>query len=214
MDAPRQHPKAPGPKQIVRLTLLFYLPMAGSLYFIKPPASIVGGLNEKMLWGMVMAVAGGAMVVGLSRFVTHGTRWGAAMYQEFQQALGGLDSRQILLLSLLSAVGEEALFRGALHPRLGLWVTALLFAGLHFPYRKTLVPWSLFALVLGVFLGLLTDFAQSLWPAIFLHFFINYFNLHDIARPPGTGAKDDENPAGPGQNNDAEPPEEQSNEQP
>jgi membrane protease YdiL (CAAX protease family) len=96
-------------------------------------------------------------------------------------------SGEILLLSLLSAFGEEILFRGVLHPRLGLGLTALLFGAFHFPYRRQLLPWSLFALAIGVGLGLLTDAFTSLWPAILLHFLINYFNLHDIAEmQPGT----------------------------
>jgi hypothetical protein len=97
--------------------------------------------------------------------------------------LGGLDSRQILLLALLSAAGEEVIFRGVLQPRLGLWVATLLFGLLHVPVRRSLVPWTLFALAIGLVLGLLTEWSGSLWPAILLHFLVNYFNLHDLARP-------------------------------
>ena len=131
--------------------------------------------------GLALAGGLGLCVVMGSRWLTRRFEWASALHGELRELLGPLTSWEILLLSLLSAFGEEILFRGVMHPRLGLWAAALLFAAFHFPYRRSLVPWTFFALVLGVVLGWLTDTFQSLWPAIFLHFFINYFNLHELA---------------------------------
>ena len=97
--------------------------------------------------------------------------------------LGPLTSGEILILALLSAFGEEILFRGVLHGRLGLWPTALLFGLFHFPFRRELLPWSLFALAMGAGLGALTDIFTTLWPAILFHFAVNHRNLHDLAAP-------------------------------
>jgi hypothetical protein len=41
---------------------------------------------------------------------------------------------QILMLGLSAGVGEEITLRGALQPRLGIWLTSLLFAALHIQY--------------------------------------------------------------------------------
>ncbi|MCO6452396.1 MAG: CPBP family intramembrane metalloprotease [Caldilineales bacterium] len=89
----------------------------------------------------------------------------------------------ILTLGLAAALGEEAVFRGALQPRFGLLVTAFLFALLHSQYGLTLSTLVVFGvgLVLGwmrirhntstamivhaiynITLGLLTFL--SLWP--------------------------------------------------
>lgn len=57
----------------------------------------------------------------------------------------------ILTLGLAAALGEEFLFRGALQPRFGIWVTAFLFALLHSNYGITLS--SLIVFLLGLLLG-------------------------------------------------------------
>jgi len=97
-----------------------------------------------------------------------------------RRVLGRLDSRQILTVSLLSGFGEELLFRGVIQAWLGLWPTSLLFGLFHFPVRRRLIPWSLFAAALGVVLGALTEWTRTIWPAILLHFAVNYFNIHDL----------------------------------
>ncbi len=57
----------------------------------------------------------------------------------------------IIFLGLLAGVVEEIVFRGALVPRLGIFVTALLFAALHTQYGITFASLEVF--VLGVGLG-------------------------------------------------------------
>ncbi len=57
----------------------------------------------------------------------------------------------IVFLGILAGVVEEVLFRGALVPRLGILVTALLFAALHTQYGITFASLEVF--VLGVGLG-------------------------------------------------------------
>jgi membrane protease YdiL (CAAX protease family) len=57
-----------------------------------------------------------------------------------------------LLLAVAAGVGEEVLFRGALQPRLGVVLTALVFAALHVQYQ---IPGILMIFVLGLALGLI-----------------------------------------------------------
>ena len=57
----------------------------------------------------------------------------------------------ILSLGLAAAIGEEALFRGAAQPRLGLLLTAALFALLHSNYGISLSTGIVFGL--GLLLG-------------------------------------------------------------
>jgi membrane protease YdiL (CAAX protease family) len=58
----------------------------------------------------------------------------------------------ILTLGVAAAIGEETLFRGALLPRFGLVLSALLFALLHSNYGITMS--TLFVFALGVVLGM------------------------------------------------------------
>ncbi|MDH4247006.1 MAG: CPBP family intramembrane metalloprotease [Deltaproteobacteria bacterium] len=173
----------PSHSRLVTFALLFYLPMMASGVIAVSPGTLWIPSPSGMLTGVGLALAGAWLVVALSRQVTRSTPWGRRLRLEFRTLLQGVDSRQILLLALGSSLGEEILFRGVLHPRLGLWVTALMFGAMHLPPRLALWPWTFFALVMGVALGLLTDYSQTLWPAIVLHFIINYFNLHHIVEP-------------------------------
>lgn len=168
---------------MVRLTILFYGPALVSLFFLRAPGVLRVADWLRLGWTVALALALGMVVVALSRAATRHSAWGAALHGEFRQVLGRLDAREILVLSLLSAFCEEIFFRGVLHPRLGLWVTAALFGAVHFPIRRRLIPWTGFALVLGLGLGVLTNLAGSLWPSIVLHFVINHFNLHDLTEP-------------------------------
>jgi membrane protease YdiL (CAAX protease family) len=65
----------------------------------------------------------------------------------------------ILTLGLAAALGEEAIFRGALQPRFGILPTALLFALLHSNYGLSLS--TLVVLILGLMLGILRQRANT-----------------------------------------------------
>lgn len=67
--------------------------------------------------------------------------------------LGGLFESPfgILTLGLAAALGEETIFRGAMQPRFGLWLTSILFALVHSNYGITFS--TLIVLLLGLLLG-------------------------------------------------------------
>lgn len=67
----------------------------------------------------------------------------------------GAKWRDLVLVSIFSGVGEEAFFRGALQPEIGLVVSSLLFGVLHVgPDRRYLV-WTAWAVGAGFLFGLL-----------------------------------------------------------
>jgi membrane protease YdiL (CAAX protease family) len=73
----------------------------------------------------------------------------------------------VILLGLLPGIVEETLFRGALLPRLGIVVTAVLFAALHTQYAITFATLEVF--VLGIGLGLLRVRSGSTLPCMVTH---------------------------------------------
>jgi membrane protease YdiL (CAAX protease family) len=83
------------------------------------------------------------------------------IFSRFNNPLG------VILLGLMPAVVEETLFRGALLPRLGVVVTAVLFAALHTQYAITFA--TLEVLVLGIGLGLLRVRSGSTLPCMGTH---------------------------------------------
>ena len=67
----------------------------------------------------------------------------------------GAKRRELVLVSIMSGVGEEAFFRGALQPEIGLVASSLLFGVLHVgPDRRYLV-WTVWAVGAGFLFGLL-----------------------------------------------------------
>lgn len=83
------------------------------------------------------------------------------LFSRFNNPLG------VILLGLLPAVVEETLFRGALVPRLGIVVTAVLFAALHTQYAVTFATLEVF--VLGIGLGWLRVRSGSTLPCMVTH---------------------------------------------
>lgn len=73
----------------------------------------------------------------------------------------------VVFLGLLAGIVEEVLFRGALVPRMGVIVSAILFAALHTQYAISFA--TLEVLVLGIGLGLLRVWSRSTLPCIVTH---------------------------------------------
>lgn len=168
--------------RVVRLALVFYLPMLAGAFFLRAPGVLQVADGWRLGYALAAAATASVLLVLASGRAGRDTAWGRTLRDEFRSALGTLTSGEILWLSLLSAFGEEILFRGVLQPRVGLLWASLLFAAVHFPFRRALWPWTVFAGLMGLLLGGLTEWAGSLWPAILLHLCVNYFNLHDLAQ--------------------------------
>ena len=73
----------------------------------------------------------------------------------------------IVFLGVLAGVVEEILFRGALLPRFGIVITAILFAALHIQYAVSFATLEVF--VLGLGLGWLRVRSGSTLPCIVTH---------------------------------------------
>ena len=108
-----------------------------------------------------LGVAAGA-VVGLLA-LDYGVLWGWGRLDPTSHALSGRIVTNLfadlttpgaaLIVALSASVTEEVLFRGALQPRFGLWVTAALFSIGHLQYGLSLA--TLEMLAIGLFLGVL-----------------------------------------------------------
>jgi membrane protease YdiL (CAAX protease family) len=135
-----------------------------------------------LLLSPLIGVALGLAVVALSRLAVRRLEWARSLHTNFRDLLGPLSGREILVLALASSVGEELFFRGALQPMLGIWVQALIFAGLHFGPGLRFLPWTFSALVLGVVFGAIHQLTGDIGAPIVAHFVINYLNLCYISR--------------------------------
>ncbi|HUJ58056.1 MAG TPA: CPBP family intramembrane glutamic endopeptidase [Kofleriaceae bacterium] len=136
----------------------------------------------------LLGVALGLVVVGLTRIATKNFRWARDLHASFRDLLGPLTVREIAILAIASAVGEELLFRGALMPWLGLWLQAVVFALLHLGPGRRFLPWTASALVLGIAFGELALWTHNLGGPIAAHFTINFLNLRYIVGAPARPA--------------------------
>lgn len=107
-------------------------------------------------------------------------------YKNFKKSLAvifsGVNWFGAAWLALLSSIGEELLFRGALQPFLGVWFTSILFGLLHLDSDGGVCVWTVWAVVAGLILGAVVDVTGSLWPAIAIHFVINFIGIRGLSK--------------------------------
>ncbi|AZR74224.1 hypothetical protein BBF96_12945 [Anoxybacter fermentans] len=88
--------------------------------------------------------------------------------------LKGIDNYDLLLISLPPAFIEELFFRGLLQSHLGIWLTSVIFAILHWGFIKKLWAHGLYAFLISLFLGWLYLATSSLLITVIVHFTNNF----------------------------------------
>lgn len=89
----------------------------------------------------------------------------------------GARGRDLVVLAVLSGVGEEALFRGALQPEIGLVGASILFGALHIgPDRRYLV-WTVWAVGAGFLFGALYEWTGGILASVVAHALHNAVTL-------------------------------------
>jgi hypothetical protein len=145
---------------------------------------LLASASDRIRWlrDIGVGLGAGALVIVGSAELTRRTRIGEELARALAAALGPLRTRDCLVLALLSGVGEEAFFRGALQPRVGLVWATLLFALAHLVPRRELLPWSAFSLAAGFLLGGLYAATGNLVAPVVAHVAINAVNLRKLSR--------------------------------
>ena len=69
----------------------------------------------------------------------------------------GAGKRDLILVSVFSGIGEEAFFRGALQPELGLVAASVLFGALHVVPERRFFVWTLLSVGAGLLFGFLYE---------------------------------------------------------
>lgn len=87
---------------------------------------------------------------------------------------GEMSIAKAAAIGLSAGIGEEILFRGAVQPRFGLWITALLFTAGHTQYG--LSPATLEVLLIGVILGVIRNRANTT-TCIAVHTLYNFVDV-------------------------------------
>lgn len=144
----------------------FGAPHAGRVLLGRDP---VPGL----LWGLGL----GAVLAAAGQAMTRWTPWGRKLSRLLSRLVGGLHPADALLLAALSGLAEELLFRGVLLPYLGLLASSALFGAAHLVPRQGLWPWSVWAAVAGLALGVLAQATGGLLAPAVAHVAVNAVGL-------------------------------------
>lgn len=129
------------------------------------------GLVRPAWWHVVVALAAAGVFIGiaglmgtLSQTLTPGIA--QRLDTTSNHLFGGLVANPIGMLAIAVVPGlcEETLFRGAVQPRLGLVLTALLFASIHTQYGISFD--TLAVLIIGLGLGLIRKYTNTTSSAV------------------------------------------------
>lgn len=131
---------------------------------------------------LVCGLAVAALLVVSTPWIAEHTRWGHRLRLELRGLIGGASALQCLVLGVASGVAEEVLFRAWLQPLAGWSVATLLFGLAHWPPRRALVPWTLWAALVGAIFGLIYELTGSLIGPMVAHAAVNVINLGRLAR--------------------------------
>lgn len=182
---------APPPDRLVRLAAIFYgllllaavvwrIGIDGGSLLYRTPEAAAAGLRP---WRDLGAGLGAGLgLVAASRYWTRRSAAATALAASLRELLGRLPLSSVLLLALLSGVAEEAFFRGALQPRVGLVAASVLFGLAHFVPRRGLAVWAPAAAVAGLLLGALFEWTGNLVAPVVAHAVVNAMNLRWLSR--------------------------------
>ncbi len=179
-------PPAPSPARLVVIATLFYglialvawgwrSGLAGEPLLYANEAARSAGVH----WPRDLAAGLGAglLLVWASRVWTRRTQAGTRLAQGLRALLGRLGTPTVAWLALVSGAAEEALFRGALQPQVGLVIASLLFGLAHFAPRRELAAWAPAAVIAGFALGGLYAWTGNLVAPVVAHATVNAINL-------------------------------------
>ncbi len=105
--------------------------------------------------------------------------------EEFGFILGKQPRGECLIIALVSSISEEIFFRGAMMQNIGLPLTTVIFALVHWPISAKMIIWPLYAFFVGLVFGFQFQWTNCLLAPILTHFLINFLNLMLISKKYG-----------------------------
>ncbi|HEX4339494.1 MAG TPA: CPBP family intramembrane glutamic endopeptidase [Polyangiaceae bacterium] len=125
------------------------------------------------LWG----VAFGGLLVVCTRVAVTRFAWARDLHAALRPFASGMSPLAIVVIAMLSAFGEEMLFRGLLAPAIGVVPQALIFGAAHQIPGSSRWVWVLWATLVGLALGAMYQLTGSLVGPLAAHAIVNALNL-------------------------------------
>jgi membrane protease YdiL (CAAX protease family) len=149
----------------------------GGVPFVHPEPWLALPPKASHTYSLLLGLAVGASVVMGTRHSVARYAWARELHAALRPFARGLTSPAILWLALLSAAGEELMFRGLLQPSIGIWAQAIIFGLVHQLPGPSRWVWVSWASVMGVVLGGVYQLTGSLIGCIAAHALVNGLNL-------------------------------------
>jgi len=144
--------------------------------FLHPAPLLSLADSARHTYSAMMGLTVGALIVMTTR-LTARFAWARRLHLELRPVARAMDLRGIVVLALLSAFGEELLFRGLLQPWIGVFAQALLFGFLHQVRGSSRYVWMAWATAVGLVLGSMFQVTGSLLGPMVAHALVNGLNL-------------------------------------
>ncbi len=148
-----------------------------SVWTTPSPWLELGPGPAREVFSLLLGLAVGGLVVIVTRVMVVRVGFVRRLHQDLRPLAQTMPKMTILLLALLSAFGEELIFRSLLLPWVGLVPQALLFGAVHQVGGSSRWVWMVWALLMGILLGAMFLLTGSLVGPLAAHALINYVNL-------------------------------------
>ena len=146
--------------------------------FVHPEPWLLFAGSDNHVYSAALGLAFGALVVVATRLLVTRVSWARRLHCELRPLTSGIPTAGIVVLAVLSALGEELLFRGLIAPWLGLIPQALIFGLAHQIRGASRWVWAGWATAVGLALGAVFQLSGSLLGPLLAHALINGLNLH------------------------------------
>lgn len=168
------------------LALVLVHVFRGGSAFVHPEPLLALAPATGHIYSLLCGLAFGALLVLCTRLAVPRFGWAQELHVALRPVARNLSGFAMVVMALLSGLGEELLFRGLLQPIIGLVPQALLFGVAHqIPGRSRWV-WVAWATAVGLALGGMFQLAGSLVGPIVAHALVNALNLAYLkAHDPG-----------------------------
>ncbi|MCL2822973.1 MAG: CPBP family intramembrane metalloprotease [Polyangiaceae bacterium] len=138
-------------------------------------------------WSVAVGGAFALLAVFLTRLAGRRTVWARRLHRDLRPVAQMMSTSTILLMAVLSGVGEELLFRSFLAPWIGVVPQAIVFGLVHQVRGPSRWIWVSWAACAGLGFGVLYQLFGTLSGPILAHALINGLNLRYLRDNPATG---------------------------
>ena len=159
------------------LALLLVSFWRGGSPLLHPEPWLVLDASARHVYSALWGIAFGALMVIGTRVAVVRFAWARDLHSALRPFARGMSLGAIVLIAMLSAFGEEMLFRGLLAPVIGIVPQALIFGVAHQISGPSRWVWVLWATIVGLVLGAMYQLTGSLVGPLAAHAIVNACNL-------------------------------------